>query len=119
MDALSVINQLGNGDFLEELAAQLANMGQIVASTGKAGAVTVTLKVKPAGKNSPAVLVEDTIKSNPPKTEGNGAMFFAIGGELLREDPRQIKMEFREVERPASAVRTVTADAAPLREVAD
>lgn len=97
MDPLTTLNQLGSGKFLQELADHLAAVSQEVVRTGNKGAVSATLNVE-RFKDTLMVTVAVQVQPKPPAEKPLGAMFYAVGdGNLWRDDPRQIPMEFREV----------------------
>lgn len=116
MDALAALQRLGGGHFIEELASALIVTSEEVVTTGKPGTVTVTLKIsqKPAG--TPSVIVEEAIARTAPKKDAKGAFFYAVDGELHHNDPRQVQMEFRTVDKVTGEVIEVPASSTVVRE---
>lgn len=103
------INNLRRGSLAEELTVKLAELTGRCAETGRAGAITLTLQLKP-GKGG-QIEVFDDIKIKLPKEErGASIMWPTPEGSLVRDDPKQMTIELRPV---------ATAPAAPLRSIAD
>jgi len=108
MDSLAAIQKLAGGHFIEELYAALSAVSTEVASRerGAKGSVAVTFTVSKESEE-PMVNVQESIVRRMPKGSSRGAWYFALDGELLREDPRQTRLEFREVPQPETQVRKV------------
>lgn len=99
-----------------ELSDALAEVTAAVLETGKAGSVTVTLKIKPAGKGDASmVFVTDTVATKVPRADRAETLFFAdSAGNLARKDPRQTELPLR----VAGARGPGEADDNPAREAA-
>jgi len=101
---LEVVASHRSGDIMPELDEKLTEVLQAVRETGKEGALTLTLKIRPYSKNKiETVLIEDEIKSKIPELTKGGSIFFATeDNELHLNDPRQQTLELREIptERP-------------------
>lgn len=115
MDALGIVQRIGNGELIEDLATALAAVAADVVESGKDGSVTLTLKVSTRHAGNELVTVEDSISRKPPKRAGRGAMLYALDGELYARDPRQTEMQFRTVAGEAAEVRETT-DGTAVRE---
>ncbi|MFH0899054.1 MAG: hypothetical protein V2A73_00350 [Pseudomonadota bacterium] len=76
-------------------------------TTGKPGSVTVKLTVSNEDQGDPLVIVSSTINRTTPKRDGRGAVFYAVDGELHREDPRQTKMDFRRIDTSTGEIRDI------------
>ena len=86
------------GEVLTDLATALREVTEAVELTGKVGAVSLIISVRPASKGG-ALVVEDEVKTKLPKAEGEGSIFFADDRHnLLREDPKQQTLSLRTVE---------------------
>jgi len=107
MDPLSVIQRLGSGHTLEDLYDALTTTAQEVVATGKPGTVTLTLKVSNKGQGNPLVIVEETVARTSPRKDPRGAIFYALDGALHREDPRQVRMDFRILDPETGEIRSV------------
>ncbi len=112
MDELNVLQRLGQGRLLEELTVAMASVAAEVVQTGKPGEVTLTLKLTVREQGDPMVLVAESIKRKVPVRAPRGTFLFSVEEWLYVEDPRQPRMQFREVERPAAEQRELD-DAAP------
>ncbi|OHD25857.1 MAG: hypothetical protein A2Y38_18185 [Spirochaetes bacterium GWB1_59_5] len=97
MDALSVLQRLSQGRLLEELHEALVKTAEEVVATGKPGVVTLRLTVG-GSQGNPMVAIAEALSRTAPKKESRGAFFFALNGELFREDPRQTRLDFRTVD---------------------
>jgi len=89
-DFLDVVTDLDDGKVHQKLTDELAKMIAAVQETSLSGAITLTLKAKPKGRE---VYVVAEIKAKVPK-EGNMATLFFVdkGGSLTREDPAQLSL---------------------------
>jgi hypothetical protein len=97
MDSLSVLMRLGSGQLLDDICSALTATASEVVATGKDGTVTVKFKISTKGQGNALVTIDEQVARTSPKEDPKGAIFWAIEGGLFREDPRQQKMEFREV----------------------
>jgi hypothetical protein len=94
------ILQINNGTTLAELSEELSKVVAAVRETGKAGAITLTLKVLPASKGSTDVLmVESQVKSKLPERDRGMTVFYATDdNRLVRNDPKQQMLPLRVVD---------------------
>ena len=94
------ILQMNNGATLGELSEALNKVVANVRATGKAGSITLTLKVAPASKGSTDVLVvESQVKTKLPEPDRGVTIFFATADNtLVRNDPRQQQLPLRVVD---------------------
>lgn len=77
----------------DELTRLLAQVVLAVQNTGKAGGLTLTVKITPAKNVEGMVRVEDKVKATVPELDRPASMFFVSGeGELCLDDPRQTSM---------------------------
>jgi hypothetical protein len=95
---LQLMQQHRGGECLGDLSAALREVNKAVQLTGKGGSVTLKIKIAPAQNINGAVAVEDDIKTTLPSPQKGGSLFYADeNGTLLREDPKQLHMELRQV----------------------
>lgn len=94
---------LSKGSLDAELTQALADVVKAVRETGKAGSVTLTLKVGMLNqRDENAVKVSPAVKITTPKLPPyESVMFSTADGDLLRDDPKQRKLDLREVAAPA------------------
>ena len=110
MDSLSIISRLGGGSFLEDLAEALEKTAAEVVETGKVGVVNAQFKISTRGQGNLIVTIDETVSRKSPKRDPQGALYVALDGHLWREDPRQVPLNFRDVNTDTGEVReTATA----------
>lgn len=86
-----VLRDLRFGEALDEASDAFNALVQAVESTGKAGELTITLKLKPS--TAGAIEVTDDIKAKVPKLAKGSSLFFATPeGNLVKNDPRQMSL---------------------------
>ncbi len=106
---LSVLENHRGGDFVSDISGAIKQVIAAVQLTGKGGAVTLKMNLKPATVGN-AIVFEPIVKTSIPETKPAGSIFYADEDfNLVREDPMQKKLNLREVE-PSQG-------ASPLREV--
>ena len=105
-----MLKDLRRGDSLTEAEAELAKVVAAVRLTGKAGEITLKLKIKPASKgDASTLLIEDSISTKVPKPERANTIFYPNEDNLLqRIDPHQ---------QPDLPLKVVSQDTEPLRKV--
>jgi hypothetical protein len=90
---LTTMQRHRGGKDLADVSLRLSEAVAAVASTGKPGSVTLTIKVKPAKRGQNAVVVETDLKAKVPSIEPEASFWFATPeGSLQTEDPRQMAM---------------------------
>ena len=119
MDGLAVLQRLGRGTVIPELVEALTRTAQEVVDTGKAGTVTLTLKVSTKSIGDPFVIIEETIARSAPKKDPRAAFFFAVDGAFYADDPRQASLDFREVDRQPGEIREPGLAGASVRQVGE
>jgi hypothetical protein len=84
----------------EELGEALAECVRAVQQTEKAGVVTITVTVKPNGRDGATVLVDTGFKSKLPEPTRPDSLYYVDDcGNLVRSNPRQLSLDgLREVE---------------------
>lgn len=95
------VQEQRNGGLHGEMSEALTELVTTARETGRAGTITLTIKVTPNKDNS-TVTVSDKVKLTLPEPErGAGIFFFDEHGNLSRQNPNQTSLTLREVERPA------------------
>lgn len=93
------LQDLRDGRAHSELSGQLAELIAKVKETGKAGGITLKIKIKPASRGGDVdkVTIADQITIDLPKPE-RGEDFFWVtdDNDLSRNHPRQQSLELRE-----------------------
>lgn len=93
------LQEMAAGDTHSELSVALNELVTAVTVTGKVGTLTLTIKVKPAGRNSEAtVLITDDVKVKVPVGDRPESVFFVdTSGNVVRHNPNQGRLPLREV----------------------
>jgi hypothetical protein len=97
------------GSLHDELSEQFHQLLAAVKETGKAGTLTLQIKVKPAGKgDNERILVSDVAVLKAPQVERPESFYFIDEqGNPTRSDPRQQELPLLEVAREPGEVREV------------
>ena len=86
----STLARLDAGIADDALTAELGNLVEQVAATGKPARLTVTVTIEPAGASGRSVTVSATHKATPPKAPASGSVFWVgEAGTLHDADPYQ------------------------------
>jgi hypothetical protein len=96
-DIIGVLTNIRNGGALMAINEDFTQLVKAVIATGKKGALTVKINLKPAGMNRQNEVTEmgvdlnvtSTIPKHPP---GAGLFFVGKHGVLSRNDPAQTEM---------------------------
>lgn len=82
------------GDQYEEITTSLAEVVRATMETGKVGALTIALKIRPTASN--AVQVECDIKTKVPAKPTPPTIFFVANEDsLVRQDPNQMRLPLK------------------------
>lgn len=102
------IEQLRYGRLHDELTESLNTLTAAVASTGKVGEITLTIKLKPTGNAGQVEVIDDVKIKTPKENKGTSIMFSTPEGNLQREDPRQLQIDgLRSVDKETGELRRV------------
>jgi hypothetical protein len=99
------LNAISQGDLADQASEAMTRLVKDVEQTGKTGKLTLTIEVKPRGRDAGQVEVSGKVSTTPlyPDTAPN--MFFVTeDGHLVKDNPRQMKLPFGEpkaVNKPA------------------
>ncbi|MBP2856152.1 hypothetical protein J8657_00890 [Dickeya oryzae] len=91
---------INKGTLDAELTEALAEVIKSVRETGKKGAITLTLNVSMLNtRDQNAVKVTPAVKTSKPELgQADTIMFSTADGDLLRDDPAQVKMDLTVVD---------------------
>ena len=93
-----VVRDINGGKFADELTEALAEVVASCTATGKAGSLTVTLKLKPAKGSGRVMTIEQDYKAKAPEFDQPQQFFFVSNGNtLVADNPDQKKLPFRDV----------------------
>lgn len=89
-----VLRDIRKGRAVDDATMKLQQVVQAVLETGKPGAVTVQLTVKPQKNDSEQVVIVTQVKAKTPEHDLPDAIFFVDGEDfsLHRTDPNQREM---------------------------
>lgn len=90
-DFAEFITDLAHGNINQKLTEALAEVTDAVEETGKAGELTIKFQVRKEGKM--AVVAVDVKKKVPEHPLHDTLFYIGDNGELLREDPRQLRLK--------------------------
>jgi hypothetical protein len=89
----SFLVNFNRGRTHDELTARLAEVTAAVAATGKAGSLTLTIKITPAKGVDGMVVVDDDVKTKVPTLARPAAMYYVTDeGALSENHPAQLGM---------------------------
>lgn len=100
------LGELESGHLFNELNEKMGDVIQGVQEHKKVGELTLKLKLKPAGHDQVEVYADVSTKVPEPPRRIT-IMFIDEHGALRREDPRQQKMELRDVTEETKELREV------------
>ena len=92
-----------NGATHDDLSDKLRELVAAVVEEGKAGKLTLTISLKPMGKNDGLEVSADVKLAAPKPTPGVSIFFTTPESNLVRQDPRKQALELREVGPTAAA----------------
>jgi hypothetical protein len=102
------INLVDGGKLSDDLAEKLADLIGKVKERGKAGTLSLTLKIKPLNSDADSVSLSGGIKvTEPAKVERASIFFTTDDNRLVQENPAQQVMKLEPVEKPAAPVQPV------------
>lgn len=103
---IQTVSNLCAGDIAREASEEMENLVRAVMATGKKGKLIFTMEIKPTGIKK--CVVSASVKTSVPKEDFPvQSMFATERGQLLRENPDQRLLEFREVEPEKRAAKEV------------
>lgn len=113
---IQLLAQLDTGRVVSDLAEKLPQLTEKVKSVGKAGTITLTLKVKPEGSGEiETVEISADVKvKNPEKSRKATIFFITEEHQLSRTDPGQTEIQFdqRQGGKPGAPAKAPAATAA-------
>lgn len=89
----------------EEATEALNDLVHATTETGKAGSLTLTIKMKPIGGKAGQMELETDVKAKLPQpTKGKTILFTTVDNNLSRQDPRQQTLDgVRDVNQESTA----------------
>jgi len=112
------LRHLRGGVFLDEASEALASLVQSVNETGKPGSITLKLDLKRVSRSG-AIAIRDSIILKGPKEEPMETMLFStVEGNLVAEDPHQMKLSLKQVTTATVDTKSLDATVTPPLAVA-
>lgn len=104
MNITEALTQIRKGKLLLEAQQKLQDVVKTCRATGKKGELTIKLSIKPSANGE--MHVTGTADAKAPKPEVTASLFYdSEDGALLREDPKQVAMDFEAAQNDAAAGR--------------
>lgn len=88
-----ILEQIEFGNLSAEATNALNDLVHACTETGKAGSLTLTIKLKPIGTTGQVEIDADVKAKQPAPTRGKTLMFATADNNLQRDDPRQRTLE--------------------------
>ena len=102
------IVSLRYGTLHDELTEALNKLTVDVTRTGKVGALTLSIKLKPTNNSGQIEVIDDLKITTPKETKGTTIMFATPENNLTREDPKQLSIDgLRSVDMETGELRRV------------
>jgi hypothetical protein len=95
---LMLMQRLGGGHTLGDIAEAVKKVGKEVLATGKAGSVTIEIALGRASQYEPMLVMAETVKVKLPKQSPKSAWVYLVGDDLSARDPRQHELELEAVD---------------------
>ena len=109
-----MLAKVRRGQSAEELSEALLEAQEACKETGKQAVITYTVKIKPEKGMPGMYMITDEIKKRLPQMDrGASVMFEDANLQLQLEDPRQQKMDLRQVQDAPKETRNVADEAKP------
>lgn len=103
-----LLHEFREGATAAELSNALGSLVQAVRTTGRKGKLKYTLTIRPVGMGNEALSLEDNIELDCPRQQRDQAIFFATDeNRLQRDNPKQMKLELRQIDRAPVELREV------------
>lgn len=104
-----VIGEIRGGVFVNNASKELSELVERCQLSGLKGKITVELEITPSGTGNRIMTVTPklTVKKPPMPETQDAATFFAVRGDLVRDDPDQKTLGLRAVNETESDAGTV------------
>ena len=103
------LRHVRGGELIDEASEQLAKVVQAVDATGKAGTLTIKLRIKKISRSGALEILDDVTSVVPEDEKLTTLMFPTPEGNLVTSDPRQKRLDLKDV---------TSVPSAPLRDIA-
>ena len=91
-----VLGEIRGGVFARAASDELSALVERIQETGQKGAITLTLTIEPHGQSNREMHVTPklTVKKPPAADTQEAGIFYAVRGDLVRDDPDQERLPF-------------------------
>lgn len=89
-----ILGELRGGVFANHASDELSKLVTRIVETGKKGKLTIELTLEPHGKGNREmhVIPKLSVKAPPAADTTEAGIFYAVRGDLVRDDPDQRKL---------------------------
>lgn len=95
--------EISHGDLQDQASEMLRELACAVRDTGKKGSITITLEVKPRGRDCGQVELSGVCAIKSPVPDIAPSMLFVSeDGTFHKDNPAQLKMNFADMPKPLS-----------------
>ena len=105
------LRHIGGGVFIDTASEQMAELIRAIDIAGGSGSLTLTITAKKTTRGGAMLLIGKTSLKKPAEEPMEAILFATPEGNLLAEDPRQAKLDLKQVvgasDAPPSALKTV------------
>lgn len=97
------LGEISHGDLMDQSSEMLQQLAIAVRETGKKGTLTLTIEVKPRGRDCGQVEVSGQCVLKAPVSDIAPSMLFVSeDGQFFKDNPAQLKMDFADMPKPLS-----------------
>lgn len=89
-----ILGEIRGGVFVNAASAELSELVERIQESGKKGSISITLEIAPHGKNNREMHVTPklTVKKPAAPDTTEAGIFYAVRGDLVRDDPEQRRL---------------------------
>lgn len=91
------LRHIGGGVFIDTASEQLAELIRAIDTAGGSGSLTLTIGVKKTTRGGAMLLTGKTSLKKPAEEPMEAILFATPEGNLLKDDPRQQKLDLKQV----------------------
>ncbi len=97
------LGDISHGDLVDQSSELLQQLAIAVRDTGKKGTLTLTIEVKPRGRDCGQVEVSGACTIKAPVSDIAPSMLFVSeDGQFFKDNPAQLKMDFADLPKAIS-----------------
>lgn len=96
-EVVNFLALLGHGEFFDQLTDKRLELENAISETGKAGDITIKIKVAPNGQGKRVLTFEPVKIKKPVVPAGSTYVFASQSGQYLENDPEQRELPLKNV----------------------